>query len=301
MKKLASILFTVLLVTTAGAQNVFAVTVTFPDFSSTAGLTLNGDAAAPVNNGIDLNPVLRLVPAIGGQSGSAFSSTTINAADFSTQFQFRITNPGGITDASGQSGADGFVFVIQPVSSSIGGSGGGLGYSGVTPSVGVEFDTFHNPFDPNTNHIGIDTNGNVNTNAQGSSIFIPQRFDDGTLQTAWIDYDGTTLEVFISSTNVKPGLPVLTKIIDIPTIIGTNNAFVGFTAGTGAAVGNHDIVNWIYFDFFNPNPDEIVGGKIIQVETAILLLAGAQTSAIWMIPTLAGLAAAGFYLNKKRN
>lgn len=298
MKKLAGILFTVLLLATIGSQNVFAVTVIFPDFSSTVGLTLNGDAAAPINNGIDPNPVLRLVPATTGKSGSAFSSTTINAADFSTQFQFRITNPGGSTDDSGESGADGFVFVIQPVSSSIGGAGGGLGYSGVTPSVGVEFDTYDNPFDPDTNHIGIDTNGNVNTIAQGSSIFISQRFDDGTLQTAWIDYDGTTLKVFISPTNVKPGSPVLTKVIDIPTIIGTTDAFVGFTAGTGAAYGNHDIVNWTYFDFFNPNPNA-VGGEIIPIETAALLLAGTQ-SVSWMIPILLFAAGIGLVLVRRK-
>ena len=34
--------------------------VIFDDFSSAAGLTLNGNTVANVNNGIDANPVLRL-------------------------------------------------------------------------------------------------------------------------------------------------------------------------------------------------------------------------------------------------
>jgi len=46
--------------------------------------------------------------------------------------------------------------------------------------------------------------------------------------------------------------------------------------------------------------DSVVGGTLIPLDTTALLLAGAQTSAIWMIPTLAGLAAAGFYLVKFR-
>ena len=300
-KVIPLIAFSVLLLVPAGAQNAFAVTVIFPDFSSIAGLTLSGNAAGNVNNGIDPNPVLRLVPATTGQSGSAFSSTTINAADFSTQFQFRITNPGGVTDNSGESGADGFVFVIQPVSASIGGGGGGLGYAGITPSVGAEFDTFHNGFDPDTNHIGIDTNGNVDTNSQGNSVFIPQRFDDGTLQTVWIDYDGVTLEIFISPTNIKPAFPILTQVIDISTIIGTNNAFVGFTAGTGAAFGNHDIINWTYFDFFNPSPEpeQPVGGELIPVETTSLLLASAQ-STTWLIPVVLSIVGIGLVLVRRK-
>ena len=32
--------------------------------------------------------------------------------------------------------------------------------------------------------------------------------------------------------------------IDIANILGTNQAYVGFTAGTGAGWENHDILNW---------------------------------------------------------
>ena len=114
------------------ARPASATTVSFADFSNTTGLKLNGSAAATsTNDGV----VLRLVPAVAAKSGSVFSSATVHAADFSTSFSFRITNPGGVTDAQGQQGADGFVFVVQPVSSSIGGAGSGLGYSGINPSV----------------------------------------------------------------------------------------------------------------------------------------------------------------------
>ena len=297
-KRLVPILaLSMLILAPVGAQNALATTVIFPDFSSIVGLTLSGDAAAPVDNSIDPDDVLRLVPATTGKSGSAFSSTKINAADFSTEFQFRITNPGGVSDGV-EVGADGFVFVVQPVSSSIGGGGGGLGYAGITPSVGVEFDTFKNGYDPDTNHIGIDTNGNVDTNSQGSSVFIPQRFDDGSLQKVWIDYDGTTLNVYISPTTIKPGSPNLSKVIDIATIIGATDAFVGFTAGTGAAYGNHDIVNWTYNDSFNPEPTP-VAGELLSINSSALVIAGLG-SMIWMVPVVAGIAGAGVYLVKLR-
>ncbi len=238
----------------AGALSLFATqaaatVVTYSDFSDTAGLVLNGSVAGNINNGIDPNPVLRLVPATTGQSGSAFSDTTINAGSFSTSFEFRLTNPGGITDAFGQTGADGLVFVIQPVSSSIGGSGGGMGYQGITPSVGVEFDNWWNGWDPDSNHAGIDTNGNMTSIA---TVAVSPQWDDGNLWTAWIDYDGTTIELRANQTGLRPSSSILSLALDLPSIIGTSTAFVGFTAGTGAAYANHDIVSWEYRDSFDP-------------------------------------------------
>ena len=50
------------------------------------------------------------------------------------------------------------------------------------------------------------------------------------------------------------------------------------------------------------SPESPIGGKIIPLETTALLLAGAQTSAIWMAPLLAGVAGAAIiYIKKKRN
>src|SRR5262249_29589623 len=157
---------------------------------------------------------------------------------------------GGISDGTAV-GADGFVFVVQPVSSSIGASGGGLGYQGVTPSVGVEFDTFHNGenSDPSSNHLGIDVNGSVTSVA---TVDVSPDFDDGNLWFAWIDYDGTNLEVRANQTGVRPDDPLLSFAIDIPTTIGQDDAFVGFTAGTGSAFENQDIITWTYFDHFQP-------------------------------------------------
>jgi hypothetical protein len=43
-----------------------------------------------------------------------------------------------------------------------------------------------------------------------------------------------------------------------------------------------------------------VAGDLSALDTTALVIAGIQASAIWMIPTLAGLAGAGFYLTKFR-
>jgi hypothetical protein len=224
-----------------------AATIVFPDFSSTAGLTLSGSAAI-ATTAAD-GSVLRLVPATEGQAGSAFSTVPINASNFSTVFEFRLTDPGGCCDGFSQAGADGLVFVVQNVSASIGGGGGGMGYDGVSPSVGVEFDTWWNGYalDINSNHLGIDLNGNV---ASVVSTPISPNFDNGTQWTAWVDYNGTLLDVRVNNTGVRPLLPTLSYALSIPAILGSTTAYVGFTAGTGYAFANHDVLSWQYSDTF---------------------------------------------------
>jgi hypothetical protein len=225
--------------------------VTFADFSSTAGLVLNGVATGNIDNGIDANPVLRLVPSAESKVGSAFTDSLMPIDSFSTQFQFRITEPRGVFDLASESGGDGITFVIQTLGpAAVGNQGGLLGYEGITPSVAVEFDTWKNDSvlyptisDPSSNHLGLDQSGSVLSVA---TVDIPGRFDDGSLWSVLIDYDGTTLRTWLN------GFLTLATDVDIPGTIGATTGYVGFTSGTGGAYGNHDIVSW---KFSQPIPE----------------------------------------------
>jgi len=132
-----------------------------PDFSDVSDLTLNGRAGT-VDNPVFFNGknVLRLTDDV-DQSGSAFSTNTIslaNDASFSTFFEFQLTDPTG-------GAADGIMFVVQTVGNNVGGSGGNIGYFGITNSVGIEYDTYDNGSlnnDPNGNHVGINVGGSFN-------------------------------------------------------------------------------------------------------------------------------------------
>ncbi len=233
--------------------SVEATTIVFNDFSDTSLLTLSGDAQTPTTADGTVLRLTREQTISHSVNGSAFSSATINASNFSTYFEFRITNPGGVmTDLSGETGADGLVFVVQSVSSSIGGGGVGLGYSGISPSIGVEFDTWHNSgIDPSSNHIGINQNGSVDYNS-GPTVNIAPNFDNGEIWYSWIDYDGTDLEVRISENGLRPLDAIISQTLDISAILSQPNAYVGFTSGTWAAWGNHDILAWEYRDGFDP-------------------------------------------------
>lgn len=227
----------------AGAGPVGAQTISFPDFSSTAGLQLNGDAAAVGNR-------LVLTPATFNQGGSAFSTTTVtlNAnASFSTFFAFEILGRGGLGN-----GADGLTFTVQPNANNVGGIGGGLGYVGIGNSVAVEFDTFDNSEFGGSNHVGVDLNGSVNSVV--STPEIGPDFDDAAPWYAWVDYDGATdnLEVRWAQTAVRPVGAMLAHTVDLTTVLGTPNVFVGFTAGTGAGFGEHAILSWSFVNDFVP-------------------------------------------------
>ena len=227
----------------------------FSDFSDPSILTLNGSAETTTTaDGV----VLRLTPALSNRAGSVFSRTPLNASNFSTFFKFRITDPGGrIFDCNTEAGADGIVFVVQSVSSDIGGIGGGIGYLGIGNSVGVEFDTWCNSAynDPSSNHVGIVSEGSVNHGAGSPlTVDVSPNFDDGNIWYAWIDYDGLILEVRAAQSATRPTAPLISEYIDIPAILEQGSAYVGFTSGTGEDWVNHDIIAWEYRDSFDPIP-----------------------------------------------
>lgn len=253
----------------ASHQLANATALSFSDFSSSAGLQLNGSASiVPGDN------VLRLTPASYNQSGSAFSTSTVSLASdasFSTAFQFRITDSGGICDGDG-CGADGLVFTAQTVSNTAGGAGGGIGYSGLANSLGIEFDTWNNGWwdDYNGNHVGIDINGNIDSALLAA---IGTRMNNGNIWSAWVDYNGATdlLEVRLAegAGAVRPGLAILDYTVDLPSILGVTDAYFGFTSGTGSAYGNHDILSWELEAEYDP-----IGKPASVPEPASMLLLG---------------------------
>jgi hypothetical protein len=246
MRRSLRILAAVFAASLAAAANA-AVLFNFPNFSNCSTLQLNGNAACT-------GGVLRVTPATFSQAGSVFSQTIVPLGagnSFSTFFTFRMSNNGGSADGDGL-GADGITFTVQPNSNTAGGAGGGIGYQGILNSVAVEFDTWNNGAglgDPNGNHVGIDLNGSI---VSVVTAPIATRMNDGNVWYAWIDYDGTTLEVRLSQTNARPPNATLSRAVNLATVLGTTQAFVGFTSGTGSAFADHDITSWVFDNSFAP-------------------------------------------------
>ena len=223
---------------------------TYDGFAGATDLTFNGDAHVVATAD---GSVLRVTHAASGQSGSAFTTTQVrllNDGSFSTAFSFRFS---GQTNG----GADGLVFTVQNVDDRAGGAGGGIGYQGLSPSVGVELDNWDNgrPGDPSNNHVGIDVDGNMTSDPVQDLNPLGINLDDGQVKYAWVDYDGSSnqLEVRLATSDVRPAAALLTKNIDVPHVLGdVDNAFIGFTSGTGAAWANHDVISWSFRNCYQP-------------------------------------------------
>ncbi len=218
---------------------------------SLSSLTLpQGGSAQLINN----NSALRLSGAAGQVSAAWWVKKPVGNT-FSTTFSFQITPV-----TPGQELADGFAFVIQNAASGFntlgtGNAGGYLGYTGVPNSLAVEFDTYRNTEfgDPTAflYHVGIQSNGTgPNSSNHGDTTLkihtdpVQANFADGAVHNATITYDGTTLKVFLDGAST----PLTSVPVNLGTLLNLDNgsAFVGFTAATGAAQENADLLSWTW-------------------------------------------------------
>jgi hypothetical protein len=189
---------------------------------------------------------LRVTDGGSGEAAAAWYSTQVNVQGFSTDFQFQQT-PG--TNPVG----DGLTFTIQgTATTAVGPSGGGLGYGaslpggtpGIPKSVAVKFDLFSNASEGN-NSTGLYLNGASPTKPAitlGGGV----NLQSGDVFAVHIAYDGTTLTMTITDTVNNSQTFTTSWPVDIPTTVGGNTAFVGFTGGTGHYTVVQDIMSWTY-------------------------------------------------------
>lgn len=263
-----------------------AAIVNYQNFNDLSAFTLNGSTSA-INTGgqgvVGPNAsdqrVLRLTNNT-GQSGSAFLTNKFSLASnasFSSYFEFQFTNPIN-------TGADGITFTVQTVANTAGGSGGGIGYSGLLKSVGVEFDNWDNGSCDgyNGNHAGIDINGDicsvVRNDASGAwptGEANRIQLDSGNIFHAWVDYNGLTkdLEVRLAMTDIRPAAMLMSYNVDLVSTLGTTDAFVGFTSGAGWAGANHDIRRWVMDGQYAPivDPSNPGGSNVPEPDSLALL------------------------------
>ena len=156
---LVAVLF---LATSAAAQEI-----RFEDFSNIQNLDLNGRAHQATYNGTQ---VLRLTDGVRMNARTSSSTVWFDGqqpltAGFTTYFKFQIHNPAGCC-----SPGDGLAFVIQNSSAvdycgsgsgktALGVPGGGVGYTGIRNSLAIELDTTQDSWDPNGNHVAMQSCG----------------------------------------------------------------------------------------------------------------------------------------------
>ena len=138
-------------------------------------------------------------------------------------------------------------FAIQNASPGIwavGGNGGRLGYGGIGSSVAVKFDLYSNAGE-GSDSTGFYTDGAVPTVPAVDMTSSGVNLHSGDILHAHITYDGTTLTLTLTDTVTSASF-TYAQAINIPTIVGANTAYVGFTGGTGGSTAIQNVLNWTY-------------------------------------------------------
>ncbi len=225
--------------------------------------TVNGNAAQLACN------EYRLTNAINTQTGSVWNNNKINLSQ-SFDFKFDV-----FLGAGNSPGADGIAFVLQPISTSVGTSGSGLGYQGITPAVGVTIDTYQNGADndPSYDHIAIQLNGDLN-HTTANNIAGPvqalavDNIEDGNWHSLRISWDVAiqTLTVYMD------GVVRVSIIKDFVTDVFAGDPLVywGFTGSTGGENNFQAFKTALNPSFsFSPTQKRCINEPIIFTSTTI--------------------------------
>lgn len=169
------------------------------------------------------------------QAGSAWFNTPVNVSNFTNDFAFQLEN----------ADADGITFTIQNSGlNSLGGAGGGLGYAGLPKSVAIKFDLYNN------NGEGDDSTGIYQNGAAPNTPFMDLTssgidLHNGDTFSVHMTYNGTTLAMTITD-GVTGAVFSQSWAINIPQVLGSNTAYVGFTGGTGGTTASQKIETWTF-------------------------------------------------------
>lgn len=168
------------------------------------------------------------------QSGSVWNAHKV---DLTQSFDFWFSVFTGCNDSSG---ADGIVFMLQPISTSIGSTAAGMGFEGISPSIGIVLDTWQNTDlnDPFFDHISIQANGQL---AHGNDLAGPvpvsatsNNVEDCRWHVLRIVWNAATqsLQAYFD------GVLRVEKNIDLVNVIfgGQPLVYWGFSGATGGSV-----------------------------------------------------------------
>ena len=225
--------------------------------------TINGNASR------DNCHCYTLTPNSPTMKGSVWNNNRIDLAQ-SFDFTFQVFL--GCTDANG---ADGIAFVLQPISTSVGGTGAGMGYGGISPGVAVTLDTYQNSSpdnDPFYDHIAIQLNGDVNHSSANTITPITRvsstndNVEDCQNHLLRIVWNATTknMGVFFD------GVARVNATRDfVATVFGGNSlVYWGFTGATGALYNTQKFCTTLtpYFHF-SPTQKKCVNEPITFIDS----------------------------------
>ena len=171
------------------------------------------------------------------QAGVVWSATRVDVSrSFTLDAAMYFGTHDGVNNRT-NSGADGIAFVLQNQGpGAVGAIGGGMGWSGILPSIGVAFDTYQNNAtsgDPPGDYFSLIRNGKVINGRLTAPIELGFNIEDGQYHNVTFEWMSPIQTIRVS----VDGTVVLTKsAINLTSYVGNkDSAYLGFTASTGEA------------------------------------------------------------------
>ena len=173
---------------------------------------------------------------VGNASGTVWNKNLIN---LNNSFDYYFDVNLGCKDATG---ADGIGFILQTQGTNLGATGQGLGFKGISPSVGILIDTWQNQNenDPAYDHVSIQINGvtdhsNSATNLAGpvTALDGSDNIEDCNWHIFRIQWDATLQQLTVSMDGIVR-LSAVKNLID--EVFNSNpNVYWGFAGATGGS------------------------------------------------------------------
>ncbi|EFH45768.1 lectin protein kinase family protein [Arabidopsis lyrata subsp. lyrata] len=198
--------------------------------------------------------------------GRGLYPSRINASSSASPLPFATSFIFSMAPFKSLSPGHGFAFVFLPFSeTSAASSSQHLGLFNFTNNgdpnsriFAVEFDVFPNQEfnDINGNHVGVDVNSLTSVASETAGFyggrdgerFTELRLNSGENYQAWIEFDGSAINVTMARAGSrKPIRPLISIPLNLTGVL-LDDMFVGFTASTGQLVQSHRILSWSFSD-----------------------------------------------------
>src|SRR5271170_946300 len=191
------------------------------------------------NGGIAIaSNVLTLTDGNVNEAHSAYFAPAQTITNFSAAFTYQEV---------GTNGAGGFAFVVQnsgAASAALGSTGGYLGYSGVSPSVAIEFNTYSSS--PGGMGFAFTSNGLTPYNG-GPSYAKPGLVNLGDVYPINVSVVYNSGSLSLSLTDSIAGTSFSTNYaVNLAAALGSQAAYVGFSAGSSSPATPQHVGNFTF-------------------------------------------------------
>jgi len=196
-------------------------------FGNFSGFTINqNDSGATPSVSIP-NDSIQLVSGFSPQKRSIINNTPQSISSFSASFTATALE------------GDGACFVLENNAAGANAVGSFAGYSGMTKSAAIGLLTFT----ATTGGTGLFTNGSIGINGGSSCSPVALNIDPISVD---LTYDGTILSETLTDTKKNTTFST-SYIVNLPSVLGSSTAFVGFTSGATVDPGQGETISNFQF------------------------------------------------------